>query len=229
MASLVPEPIEKCAVCAASPISTSCSWNHARLRTRTKLVHGGAAGARVGHEPVPVEPPREQRSRRPPPSAARSSRSKPGPPPRRLVALDDERRGVGVEAVAVRLEHAVRVLDEVEREGVERQAWCRARCTARCARRDRARTAGRGAARHALLTPSAATMRSASASPCRASPASSRTSVWKRSDTPYLVASPLQDLEQLLAGDAGEAVAARGDDPVAHVDVDVVPVREARP
>ena len=30
-----------------------------------------------------------------------------GAPPRRLVALDDERGGVGVEAVAVRLEHAV--------------------------------------------------------------------------------------------------------------------------
>ncbi len=79
-------------------------------------------------------------------------------------------------------------------------------------------------ARQALLTPSAATMTSASASPCRASPASSRTSVWKRSVTPDLLAASLQDLEQLLARDAREAVPARGDDPIAHVDVDVVPV-----
>ena len=32
--------------------------------------------------------------------------------------------------------------------------------------------------------------------------------------------------EELLAGDAGEAVAAGGDRAAAHVDVDVVPVRE---
>ena len=37
-ASLVPEPIEKCAVCAASPSSTTFSWCQAALRTVTKLI-----------------------------------------------------------------------------------------------------------------------------------------------------------------------------------------------
>jgi hypothetical protein len=35
---LVPEPIEKCAVCAASPSSTTFSWCQAALRTVTKLI-----------------------------------------------------------------------------------------------------------------------------------------------------------------------------------------------
>ncbi len=39
IASFVPEPIEKCAVCAASPISTTLSWNHDALRTIGKLSH----------------------------------------------------------------------------------------------------------------------------------------------------------------------------------------------
>ena len=48
----------------------------------------------------------------------------PGRAPRRLVALDDERGHAIVEAVAVRLEDAVRVLHDEECECVERQ-----RCT----------------------------------------------------------------------------------------------------
>ncbi len=38
IASLVPEPIEKCAVCAASPSSTTFSWTHDSLRTVVKLI-----------------------------------------------------------------------------------------------------------------------------------------------------------------------------------------------
>ena len=37
MASLVPEPIEKWAVWAASPSSTMLSWNQRSLRTVVKL------------------------------------------------------------------------------------------------------------------------------------------------------------------------------------------------
>ena len=38
MASLVPEPIEKWAVCAASPSRTTLSWTHDSLRTVVKLI-----------------------------------------------------------------------------------------------------------------------------------------------------------------------------------------------
>ncbi len=44
--------------------------------------------------------------------------------PRRFIALDDERRKALIEAIAVRLKNTVRILDEVEREGLERQGWC---------------------------------------------------------------------------------------------------------
>src|SRR5947199_3716983 len=37
MASLVPDPMEKCAVCAASPISTVFPWCQLVLRTKGKL------------------------------------------------------------------------------------------------------------------------------------------------------------------------------------------------
>ncbi len=39
MASLVTEPIEKCAVCAASPSSTTLRCRHRSLRTVVKLIH----------------------------------------------------------------------------------------------------------------------------------------------------------------------------------------------
>src|SRR5690348_17920874 len=39
MASLVPEPMEKCAVCAASPSSTTFSCRHVWHRTVPKLTH----------------------------------------------------------------------------------------------------------------------------------------------------------------------------------------------
>ena len=37
MASLVPEPMEKCAVCAASPISTTLAWCQRAQRTVVKF------------------------------------------------------------------------------------------------------------------------------------------------------------------------------------------------
>ena len=39
IASFVPEPIEKCAVCAASPSSTTFSWRQCSLRTVWKFSH----------------------------------------------------------------------------------------------------------------------------------------------------------------------------------------------
>ena len=39
MASLVPEPMEKCAVCAASPSSTTLPRRQRSLRTVAKLTH----------------------------------------------------------------------------------------------------------------------------------------------------------------------------------------------
>src|SRR5215472_6612777 len=39
MASLVPDPIEKCAVCAASPISTTLPCRQLRQRSVPKLIH----------------------------------------------------------------------------------------------------------------------------------------------------------------------------------------------
>lgn len=39
MASLVPEPMEKCAVWAASPSRTTFSWRQVRLRTVAKRSH----------------------------------------------------------------------------------------------------------------------------------------------------------------------------------------------
>jgi hypothetical protein len=175
------------------------------LRTRTKLVHGGAAGGALDLSRWQIE-------------AIES-----GPTPRRLVALDDEGRGVGVEAVAVRLEHAVGVLHKVEREGVERQAG---------AEPDVFRGAGveirlemPGVAR----SPGAVDAVGGDDHVGVRQPVADQSGLvadlaLEMQRDAYLFASPLQDFEQLLARDAGEPVSARGDDPIADVDVDVVPV-----
>ena len=121
MASLVPEPIEKCAVCAASPMSTRLSWNHVRVAHAHEGGPRRRRRRRVRHQPVPVEPRREQRlAGRDRAVAGRGGRSRRA----RHDASSHSTMNVEVlfvEAVAVRLEHAVLVLDEVEREGLERQ------------------------------------------------------------------------------------------------------------
>src|SRR5688572_29662931 len=67
---------------------------------------------------MPTEPRREERlARRDRPVEVKAVEA--GASPRRVVTLDDEGGGAGVEPVAVRLEHAVRVLDEIEGERVE--------------------------------------------------------------------------------------------------------------
>ena len=128
IASLVPEPIEKCAVCAASPrmttalcrrpVCTQCS-----LRTVVKLIQRELLA----------------RTSWPSSTSANSSRirsidrvvglaGRPRPVgvlgearllPDRGGHLDDERAAGGVEGVAVDLHHAVRRLRDVELEGVE--------------------------------------------------------------------------------------------------------------
>ena len=49
IASFVPEPIEKCAVCAASPSSTTLSAHQRALRTVTKLIHLELLAMQRGH------------------------------------------------------------------------------------------------------------------------------------------------------------------------------------
>ena len=97
---------------------------------------------RVRHQAMALQPWREQRlagrDR-----AVQIERVEARVPPRRFVALDDERRGLFVEAVAVRLEDAVLVLDEVERERVERKRRAEPDEPGRAARRGRAGSARR--------------------------------------------------------------------------------------
>ena len=79
---------------------------------------GRSGRERVGAEAVPVEPlaeeglARRNRARQIEPVEPRAS-------PGRLVALDDERGRLVVESVAVGLEYAVCILDEIERERLE--------------------------------------------------------------------------------------------------------------
>ena len=182
--------------------------------------------ARVGHQPVPGEPPPEQlltrgdRSLEIEPVEARV-------PPRPLIALDDERGGALIEAIAVRLEHAVFVFDEIERECFERK---------RGAEPD---VSGRPHVEVGLEM--------------RSVPRAHRTVHAVGGDDQIQVSeaetgqvalvgdfrlgaqrhaesggSLLQDVQEPPAGDARESVAARRDHPSMDVDVDVVPMGEAR-
>ena len=135
--------------------------------------------------------------------------------------LDDEGRGVVVEAVGVGLEPAVRGLLEGEREGLEAACGCRARRSGTRAGRCRAGRSRRSCARMRLFRPSLAMIRSASGY-C----ASSCTSVSNRSSTPSSSQRACRMLSSALAADAAEAVAAGADLAAADVDLDVVPVVE---
>ena len=127
-ASLVPEPIEKCAVCAASPISTtgvprpSAPWRCTqRLHTtRGKRIHAAEPRrwAALLIKRVAVEVLREQPLAE---SDALFLRHlfQPGGAPHRFGRFDDEGRGVRVEAVGVRLEPAPFGVLDRERERVE--------------------------------------------------------------------------------------------------------------
>ena len=181
--------------------------------------------ARVGHQPMPFEPRRKQgfacRHR-----AVQIQPVEPGAAPRRLIAFDDEGGRVLVEAITVRLEHPVLVLDEVERERSERE---------RGAQPDELRPADVevGLEMLGVARPDGAVDAVGGHDHIRVVQ-SERGQVRGTRDL-GLVAhrhakfhTPcLQDVQERAAGHARKAMAARRDDAAADVDIDVVPVREA--
>ena len=120
-ASLVPEPIEKWAEWAASPIRTRLSLTQVRLATRGKLTQMRAAAgiAHIGEQTVAVEDAGEQPLAEANALVVRHA-VEAGAPPDRLGRLDDEGRGALVEAIGVGLEPAPFGLFEREGEGRER-------------------------------------------------------------------------------------------------------------
>src|SRR5690606_28196414 len=143
-----------------------------------------------------------------------------GPRPRIAGGLDDEGRGVGVEPVGMGLEPAPRRLLEDEGEGVEQLVGAEPdepvaanvdvgpemigvggtdAAVDAVADDDQVSIAELLEPRHLGLEP-------------EVDPQSRRT--------------PLQDVQEPLARDAGEAVAAGADDPVPEMNVDIVPVGE---
>ena len=119
-ASLVPEPMEKCAEWAASPISTMLSLLQVSVSTRGKLIQtldprrwlaldmSGMAIEMVG-EQLLAEPD----------ALVRVHLAEPGGLPGLVGGFDDEGRGVRVELVGVNLEPAPLGLLEDEGEGVQ--------------------------------------------------------------------------------------------------------------
>ena len=117
-ASLVPEPMEKCAVAAASPSSTMFSWCQRSQSTRGKLSQAEPRiCARVRHQRMAAEMIAED-------ALADGDRlllrhlAEAEFLPRLLGAFDDEGRRVVVELVGVRPHPAVLGLLEDEGEGV---------------------------------------------------------------------------------------------------------------
>ena len=131
-----------------------------------------------------------------------------------------------VESIAVRLEDAVLVLDEEEREGIERQRGAEPDEAGRAARRDRARMRRRScAANRAVDAVGRDDQVGVAESECVES-TTSRTLGAESEIDAQLAARGAGESEQLAARDAAEAVAARRDATTVDEDVDVVPVRE---
>ena len=118
----VPDPTEKCAVCAASPSSTTLPLDHGAHADGRKL----PPDAPVRDQPMPVELLGEQR-------LEKRGRFclvglvQAGGAPRLVAAFDDERRAIGLVLVGVDAPQAVLVRAKVERELGKRLASCRAR------------------------------------------------------------------------------------------------------
>jgi hypothetical protein len=181
-------------------------------------------GRDVGQERVVVEPGREE------PGARGDGRVdveslEPRGAPRAFVALDDERRVPGVEPVGVSLKYAVRVLDEQEGEGVEQ------------AGRPEPDEAGVadvqvGTERVGVVPPDGAVHAVRRDDQVGVGQPELRevrviAHVSAKAQLRAELARPAgEDLKQRTAGDAGEAVPARGDDRSLDVDVDVVPSHE---
>ena len=115
MAMRVPDPTEKCAVCAASPMSTMRSTDHGRVtivgncRQMLRFVLSAMAVELVGEQPL-------QKRRALVLGRAIEARGA----PRLVAALDDERRAARLVLVRVHAPQAVLVALEIERERRER-------------------------------------------------------------------------------------------------------------
>ena len=224
-ASLVPDPTEKCAVCAASPIRTTGTLP----RQCTQLLHTTRGNRIHCAEPRRCAAldirrcPSRWRAKRRSHHAIDSSfsmRSRPGRLPYVLRRFDDERRRRVVEAVRVRLEPAVLGLLECERERLEELVR---------AEPDEAAAAQVDVGLVRLRVPVA------DAAP---EPIARDDEVGIRVRLVALhvrleheldaerFAPRLQDVEKALAADPAKAVAARADRAAADVDLDVVPVIE---
>jgi hypothetical protein len=134
--------------------------------------------------------------------------------------------GLLVETVAVRLEDAVLVLDEVEGEGLERK---------RCAQPDepgrphieiRLESIGIAGANGAVDAVGSHDHVRVSQAQCRQVGIALQIGLESHVNIERGT-SILKDVEQFPAGDAGKPVAAGGDDAAADMDVDVVPVGKA--
>ena len=127
MASLVPEPMEKCAVWAASPRSTTFPSCQLSQRSVAKLSQRELLASRAW---PPSTSPSSSSIRSIDASSdwpgaqlgcGRGQLAEAGRPPDGLVHLDDERAAGGVVGVAVHLHDAVRRLLDIELECVEDQ------------------------------------------------------------------------------------------------------------
>ncbi len=224
MASLVPEPIEKCAVCAASPISTTLPWRQVSLRTVRKLSQlelfantrwpsrRSANSSRTSAIDVSSLCAR--------PAVGRGDRAE-RPRPDVVVHLDDERAGALVVRVPVELHDAVRGLPDVERERLEHEVGAQPHVLAAPGLEG-----GREHVGERRAHPGAGAVTGHDQVVLRGEPHR----VGGRGPEPHrhaqLGAAALQDSQQRLAAHGGEAVAARGGDRAPVVHVDVVPARD---
>ena len=218
IASLVPEPIEKCAVWAASPTSTTLSWCQRSLRTVGKL--------RQIERFVSSGCPRARRAKSRSRERDRVVLGRPASSPalRHVSSVDSTMKVelAVVEPVGVHLEQAVRVLLEEERERGERRTSSRARRTGSAASRSAGRKCSRVARAHRAVhavgrEDQVGVARTARGRRPRALNRAARRARAQRS---------LQDVEQRLPRQAREAVPGRGTISPLIVDLDVVPVGE---
>ena len=175
----------------------------------------------VGHQRVAVEVVGEQ------PLAERDAvllahLVEPGRAPDALGRLDDEGRGVVVEAVGMRLEPAPFGFLEREGERVEQLVACRARRSGSRACRCRAGKCPRTSCGSRLFRPSRATIRSASAVARRRVDLASRT----RASTPSSSQRACRMFSSRLRPMPQKPWPPERDRAAAEVDLDVVPVVE---
>ena len=225
IASFVPDPIEKCAVCAASPSSTTLPCRQRSLRTVVKLIHRELFACTAWSCRMPAKRRRISAmlsSSLSPGANARSARAlEPCPPPHVVVHLDDERAPGGVVRVSVNLHDPVRRVDDVELERVEDEVGAEPHEPAPANVEPWMERAREGRPRRGVHTVGAddEVMR-------RGELVHRRRLTVEVKRHPQLQASLVQDLQQPPPAHRGKAVTARRDHLVAVVDVDVVPARE---